>query len=301
MKKINFVIILFLVSFNLFGIKPDSTYYVTPNHFGLKYREVDFFTSDSIMLKGWLIPAQQKVELDSMQLPAFYDNPVKNDYSIGDYSKSPTIIVCNGDGGNMSYNVWMANEFMSYGFNVFLFDWRGFGQSQNWDIDHRLLVLPEFLIDYEAAINFIIQQPEVDFDGICLNGFSTGFYLSFAMAVTNTHVKCIAGRGLITTAKDLKDCLSIVKDTSQIIIPDNYPKNLYPLNCASELKVPIFMIVGENDDITPVWMSEMVYSAVQSKKKLKIFPKEGHCGIEVNHRLSIFKEIADFFIESLHK
>ncbi len=299
MKKNSLVIILIIVSLNLFGIRPDSTYYVNPNHYGLKYRECDFFTSDSVRLKAWLIPAQQKFELDSMQLPAFYNNPIDNNYNIGDYSNNPTIIICDGDGGNMSYTLWMANEFMGYGFNVFMFDWRGFGQSQNWEIDHRMLVLPEFLIDYQAAINYVVQQPEVDPDGMCLYGFSTGFYLSFATAVTNTDVKCIAGRGMMTIPKDLKDCLATVKDTAQIIIPDNYPENLYPLNCASELKIPIFLFVGENDERTPVWMSEMVYSAIQSKKKLKVFPDEDHCTIEVNHRLSIFNEVAEFFKESL--
>ena len=129
-----------------------------------------------------------------MQLPAFYNNPINNQYNICDYLPKPTIIICDGDGGNMSYTIWMANEFVGYGFNVFMFDWRGFGKSQGWEIDERLLVLPEFLKDYQAAINFVTLLPEVDSDRICLNGFSTGFYLSFAMAVTNKNVKCIAGR-----------------------------------------------------------------------------------------------------------
>ena len=61
------------------------------------------------------------------------------------------------------------------------------------------------------------------------------------------------------------------------------------------------MIVGENDDRTPVWMSEMVFSRIQSKKILKIFPDEDHCSIEANFRLSVFKEIAKFFIECLEQ
>jgi hypothetical protein len=299
MKKFNFLILMVLISCHLFAIRPDSTYLVTPNHYGLKYRECDFYTEDSVRLVGWLIPAQKKVELDSMQLPAFYNNPINNQYNICDYLPKPTIIICDGDGGNMSYTIWMANEFVGYGFNVFMFDWRGFGKSQGWEIDERLLVLPEFLKDYQAAINFVTLLPEVDSDRICLYGFSTGFYLSFAMAVTNKNVKCIAGRGLITTAKDLKDCLSTVKDTTQIIIPSNYPENLYPLNCATELTVPIFIIVGENDERTPVWMSEMVFSKIQSKKVLVVYPQEDHCSIEVNLRLSVFKEIANFFMVCL--
>lgn len=301
MKKVKFLLLLLILCCQAFAIKPDSIYHVTPNHFGLKYREIDFYTEDSLRLKAWLIPAQNKVELDSMELPAFYNNPIDNEYDISDYLPKPTIIICDGDGGNMSYTVWIANEFVGCGFNVFMFDWRGFGKSQDWEIDQRLLILPEFLTDYNAAINYATSLPEVDPDKICLYGFSTGFYLSFAMAVTNKNVKCIAGRGLITTAKDLKDCLSSVKDTSQIIIPSNYPENLYPLNCASELKVPIYMIVGENDDRTPVWMSEMVFSRIQSKKILKIFPDEDHCSIEANFRLSVFKEIANFFIECLEQ
>jgi hypothetical protein len=68
-----------------------------------------------VRLVGWLIPAQKKVELDSMQLPAFYNNPINNQYNICDYLPKPTIIICDGDGGNMSYTIWMANEFVGYG------------------------------------------------------------------------------------------------------------------------------------------------------------------------------------------
>lgn len=304
MRKISLLFVFVFIFTILFisqgyGLRPDSIYHVNPNHFGLVYKKISFTTEDNISLRGWLIPSQPRVELDSANLPAYYESPIENNYNTSNFIQNPTIIICNGDGGNMCYNVWMANEFMGQGFNVFLFDWRGFGESQNWNINPDYLVLPEFLLDYGAAIDIVSKQPEVDPDKICLYGFSTGFYLSFAMAVTNPHVKCLAGRAIITDAYDLKDCLATVKDTSNIIIPDDYPEELYPINCAYRLKVPIFFFVGEHDERTPLWMTKKVYSKVKSPKKLKVFPDEAHCNIELNQRSTIFNEMGDFFKKSL--
>jgi dipeptidyl aminopeptidase/acylaminoacyl peptidase len=283
-------------------MKPYGQYLVNPNHWGLQYREIDFYTSDNVRLKGWLIPTQDYKALitneDGDLGACCFDNPVANEYNINNYSAKPTIILCNGDAGNMGNNlIWMANEFSKNGFNVFMFDWRGFGESQSWGIIEDMLCIPEFLIDYEAAIEAAPKLAEVDSTKMCAYGFSTGFYLTFATAVKNPKLKGIAGRALTTNFEDLKKNLSIIYEGKrEVIIPENYPEELLPINCADKLNCPIYMIVGELDDRTPVRMSEKIYDKINSQKKLKIVKGKGHSGLEAD--FSILEDVCNFFKEN---
>ncbi|GHV34575.1 hypothetical protein FACS1894178_2360 [Bacteroidia bacterium] len=248
-----------------------------------------------------MIPAQKHNELchnEEMQRTSYFmDNPVENEYDMNSYSAKPTIIITGGDAGHMWYNTWDANYFMKYGdFNVFLFDWRGFGESQSWEINPKTLWLTEFRLDLEAAIEAVSKLPEVDSTKICAYGFSTGFYLTFATAVKNPKIKCIAGRGPMT---NFEDVLKVYEGKREVFAPQNYSEELLPINCADKLNCPIYMLVGELDDRTPVWMSEKVYAKINSPQKLQIVKGKGHGGIESDS--SVLEEVCNFFKENLKK
>ncbi|HOG19839.1 MAG TPA: alpha/beta hydrolase [Salinivirgaceae bacterium] len=300
MKQIKFfltAITIALLSYNAYCIKPDTVIHITPNSFGLHYSKKTVLTKDSVEISGWFIPSQGKVDRDSA-LNYYVKNPVEN-REITHEDKKPTIILCDGDGGNKSYTIWMANEFLVHDVNVFMFDWRGFGDSQKWEIKQEYLVIPEFLKDYDAVVDYVFDMPETDTTKIFAYGYSTGFYLTFATAVTNPKLKAIAGRSLITTLPDLKRCLATVKDTTGFIIPNDYPEDLYPLNCADKLNIPILMYVGKNDLQTPVWMSQKVFDKIPTPKKQLIIVEDAeHCDVEINLLDTIFRDIGDFFLNS---
>ncbi|MCC5613214.1 alpha/beta hydrolase, partial [Nostoc sp. CHAB 5834] len=52
---------------------------------------------------------------------------------------------------NMSYYLGAAQLLSKNGFNVVLFDYRGFGESDDFKIDSNYLFYSEFLIDYETV------------------------------------------------------------------------------------------------------------------------------------------------------
>ncbi|GHV44761.1 hypothetical protein FACS1894180_6500 [Bacteroidia bacterium] len=152
------------------------------------------------------------------------------------------------------------------------------------------------MIDYEAAIEAVSKLPEVDSTKICAYGFSTGFYLTFATAVKNPKIKCIAGRGPMT---NFEDVLKVYEGKREVFAPQNYSEELLPINCADKLNCPIYMLVGELDDRTPVWMSEKVYAKINSPQKLQIVKGKGHGGIESDS--SVLEEVCNFFKENLKK
>lgn len=63
-----------------------------------------------------------------------------------------------------------------------------------------------------------------------------------------------------------------------MIVPDDYPKEQLPILLAPNYNKSTFLIVGEKDDRTPVWMSEKIYLMLPSNKELWIVEGAEHGG-----------------------
>ncbi len=300
-KIIVFCAFISCIGFQSFAIKPDSVYVMRPENLGLIYRDLNVTTSDGLKIKTWFYPAQPA--LSEKEINEAWNNPVKKPYKTIDKEPRPTIIIANGDAGNMSYQqVHFALNFTSKGYNVVTFDWRGFGESSEWEINNDYLVYSEFLLDYDAVIKEVLKQnEEVDTNRIAVFGWSTGAYLSMAASSKYDNIKAFVGIGLITSFDDVLPLLKQLqthKDRN-LIVPDNYPKELLPVNLAPNYNKSTFLIVGEKDNRTPVWMSKKIYSLLPSKKELWIVEGAEHGG--QNGPIKDFKLFDERFIEFLDK
>ena len=151
--------LLFLPEAN--AIIPDRQYIRLPQEAGLIYRKLDVTTGDGFRIETWFYPAQDFPGEDSGRqdmLP----------YSTIDEEQRPTLVICNGDAGNMSYQqIDLAMIYAACGFNVVTFDWRGFGASSEFEMDDDYLCYTEMLEDYRAVLAAVKGQEEVD--GDCMN------------------------------------------------------------------------------------------------------------------------------------
>ena len=225
---------MFIMGFQSFAIKPDSVYVLRPENLGLIYRDLNVTTSDGLKIKTWLYPAQPA--LSEKEINEAWNNLVKKPYKTIDKEPRPTIIIANGDAGNMSYQqVPFALNFKSKGHNVVTRDWRGIGESSEWEMDNNYLVYTEMLLDYDAVIKEVMRQEEVDTNRIAVFGWSTGAYLSMAASSKYDNIKAFVGIGLITSFDDVLPLLKQLqthKDRN-FIVPDDYPKELLPVNLAA--------------------------------------------------------------------
>lgn len=293
------VVFTLLFSVPIFSMKPLLHYPCKPSDFGIMYREVAFRTEDGLGLKGWFYPAQDTAGIACDLIGKVMVVPDSMKPEVREYKplakKCPTIIICDGDAGNMSFAIFYAYHYFTKGYNVFTFDWRGFGESDAWNMDMNMLCCHEFLIDYHAAIDFVKAQPEVDPEKIGLMGFSTGAYLSFAMIASRNDIGAYAGRALMTSFEDLIENLQKVNPDRKFIAPDEYPENLLPVKSADRVRTPVFLIVGQNDNRTPVWMSEKVYKKLSCPKALWIVPNAEHGGQNGPEMVSY----PEFFVKTL--
>ena len=267
------------------ALKPTTEYKALPSHYGITFEEVSFTTCDSLSIRGWFFPAQEpsptadKYAGRLIPIPPELRPEVRSRKTrVGE--PKPTIVVCNGDAANMTYLILYAYQFCTNGFNVLTFDWRGFGKSEEWPIDSNRLCYSEFLFDYDAAIDYAIARPETDPTSLGLFGFSTGAYLSLAMAAQRNDVSAFVGRGLITSFEDVLVILEEQAPERRFSAPSGFPKELQPINAAARVTAAVLLVVGENDTRTPEWMSRAVFEELAGLRELWVVPGAGHGGGE---------------------
>lgn len=266
------------MSLNAYAIIPDRKYIRLPQNSGLIYKQLKVTTKDGYRIETWFYPAQDIPHPDSQQsniLP----------YKTLDNKKRPTLIICNGDAGNMSYQqIDLAAIYATNGFNVVTFDWRGFGNSAEFEMNSDYLCYTEMLEDYRAVIKVAKKQKEVDKTQIFLMGWSTGAYLSMIAAHNNMNIRGCILSGTPSSYEDvIPHLIKTIKGKAEanLLVPDNFPREQMPALIAPEFKKSILLIVGEDDDRTPLWMSEKIYDALPEgiHKKLSIYEEAGHGGV----------------------
>lgn len=276
MKRLIFMSLMTIATINSYGLKPEREYRLRPENYALIYRELNVTTNDGLKIKTWFFPAQDSV-LDNEWKKA-WKNPTRKEYKLKYNEPRPTIIICNGDAGNMYILIQYAKELVTHGYNVVTFDWRGFGESDNWETNEDQLVYIEYLYDYNAVLDEVLKQREVDEKRIGLYGFSTGAYLSFAIFSQRSETKAYVGRALLTNFETSVKFLKQKRPERNIIIPENYPLELMPEKIAEKIEKPSFLIVGELDDITPVSMSLEIFNLLKGEKQLWVVKNATHGG-----------------------
>lgn len=263
------------------AILPDTVYIRKPENLGLIYKELNVKTKDGYNIATWFFPAQKRLSESDLNML----NGSKREYKPFDDKKHPTIIICNGDAGNMSYfQLYLAEAWSNRGFNVVTFDWRGFGASSYFPMDRNYVCYTEMLEDYNAVINTVLKQIEVKKDAITIMGWSTGAYLSMITAYNNKNVNAFIGRSLPTTFDDFIPLVMKMRNKTkdELIVPEDFPTNKMPLNIASSFRKPVFLINGENDIRTPTWMSRKVLDSLPQDipRELMVVKNAAHGGKE---------------------
>ena len=204
-----------------------------------------------------------------------------------DDSRRPTLIICNGDAGNMSYQqISLAYLYAANGINVVTFDWRGFGESSEFEMNPDYLCYTEMLTDFDAVIKAVIKEKVVDRKKIYVMGWSTGAYLAMIAAYNNRLVKGCILSGTPSSFEDVIPHLVKVhpkgKTEKNLLVPDDFPRGLMPARVAPEFRKDILLVVGSEDNRTPLWMSEKIYNALPEgiNKKLSVYEGAGHGGTE---------------------
>lgn len=262
-----FILILSLLGFYL-AIRPFriiST--ITPKFFNLDYENVTFRTDDSVTLRGWFIPN---------------NNP-----------HAKTIILLHGYPADKG-NVLAAMLFLHKQYNLFLFDFRYFGNSDGY---YSTIGKTEVL-DLLAAIKFLRSK---NIDEVGIWGFSMGGAVAIMTAPHAPEIKAIVAESSYAN-------LDLMMNDYYRIPLLRYPlgwltrfwariflgydiKTISPATAAKDLLIPILIIHSKQDDVIPFKHALMLQKALSHNDKATFLfvDKSVHGQIIPNYDLVILK------------
>jgi pimeloyl-ACP methyl ester carboxylesterase len=207
------------------ALNPSREYKQLPTKFGMTYEEEDVPTADGATLKAWYFPA---TETKTTQL----------------------MLMCHNGEGNMADYLRKVDQFRTKGYNVVIFDYRGFGKSSDFEIDNNMYLYPQFQDDVKAMIDFCRQRYVQAFN---IYGWGIGAGLGLGVGWNRSEIKKIIADTPFLSMEDLEKRFSSW-DTPMEVPFAGYDKKfepIYSLDLApSVLKngyKQVLLIIGSND------------------------------------------------------
>jgi fermentation-respiration switch protein FrsA (DUF1100 family) len=234
----------------------------------VSYEDIYFKTLDGLRLHGWHIKARGR--------------------SYG------TIVHLHGNAENISTHVnnvlWLSFE----GYDIFVFDYRGYGRSEGTPS------LKGVHLDVEAALSAVLNLPDTNKKRIFIFGQSLGGAIAVYTAAVSRHKSSIKALIIDSAFSDYR--LIAREKLAQLIItwPLQYPLSFLINNDYSPIKwikgvspLPLLIIHGEQDRIVPPHHASILYEKALNPKELWLIDNAGHTNAFAQ------KEIREGFLKFL--
>jgi fermentation-respiration switch protein FrsA (DUF1100 family) len=209
----------------------------TPKMWGLKYEDVDFKSADGTALHGWFMPAKNKTP----------------------QAAKGTVVFSHGNAGSLGYHLGFCVWFAEAGYNVLMYDYRGFGKSGG-TVGRRGMI-----DDVKAAFAYAGTRRDIDAGKLISYGHSLGGAQSVT-ALGESPVKglrAIIIDGAFASYQAMARIVggqlgaSLVTDE---LSPRDYVRKLTP--------TPFLVVHGTKDEIVPFSQGKQLYEAAGEPKTL---------------------------------
>jgi hypothetical protein len=211
---------------------PDRRLQATPADAGLEYSDLEIETEDGERLHGWLVEAAG---------PA-----------------NGRVLLCHGNAGNVGDRVLHVAFLSKAGFDVLLFDYRGYGRSTGSPSEEGTYR------DARAARKALPEKAPVIYLGESLGG---------AVALALARELPPAGLVLQSTFTSVRDMARGHYPFSPAgLVPDAYPS----IRLIGDLDAPLLVLHGERDEIVPLSHGQALFDAAPEPKQIRTFPGLGH-------------------------
>ena len=224
---------------------PDRVLYETPAALGMQFELVQFASADGTRLTGWMIPAQG---------------------AASPRAAKGTVIHFHGNAQNMSAHWRFAGWLAAEGFNVFVFDYRGYGASEGSPEPKGVYQ------DSVAAIRHVRSRPDLDPAKLLLFGQSLGGANAIAAAGGGE----MAGVRALAIESAFYSYSAIASDKisgAGVLMNDDYSAEKFIAKIAP---VPLLLIHGTADPVIGHHHSERLLARAREPKQLILVPQGGH-------------------------
>ncbi|MCX7818567.1 MAG: alpha/beta hydrolase [Kiritimatiellae bacterium] len=230
---------------------PDRRNYGSPATLGLPYRDIEFRSADGTRLHGWFVPARG--------------------------ARRGTVLHAHGNAQNLTAHFAFVDWLPARGYDVFAFDYRGYGRSEGRP------TLRGALEDTRAALATVRALPEADANRLFVLGQSLGGALALAALgrEPTPPVRAVVVDSAFSSPR------AIVRDVigglpglqffagplSRWLVSDEVSAEAVVGRLSP---VPLLFIHGEADRVIPVGHSDRLFAAAREPKMYWRIPGLDH-------------------------
>ena len=247
-----YIITVLFVYFRQFSYmyEPDRDVHVTPRAINVAYDDVRIKTDDGEVIAGWYVPLF--------------------DRNADDQLAGSTVLVCHGNAGNLSDRLDLIMIFHKLNMDVFIYDYRGFGDSTgkpSEDGTYR---------DALAAWNYLTGAKGLDSGSILVYGRSLGGAVATWLAA-EVRAPALVLEATFTSAVD------VAKERFPLFPADKFCRYKYrSIDLLPHIKCPVVVAHCKEDRVIRYKHGRRLFE-VANKPKLFVELDAAHAsGLEVD-------------------
>ena len=207
---------------------PERVLSVTPHSIGLQFESVSFETTDGVQLSGWFVPSE---------------------------SARGVILFSHGNAGNISHRLDSIQIFHQLGLDVFIFDYRGYGQSEGKPTEQGTYK------DAEAAWRYLIEERQVKPNEVIIFGRSLGGAVASWLAQSHTP----GGLILESTFTSLPDIAAGLYPYLPVRLLLRFEYNT--AEYLGRVDCPVLIVHSRDDEIMPFNHGQRLFESAKEPKK----------------------------------
>jgi len=199
-----------------------------PSELDLDFENVVFESGDGLLLSGWYIGAEDS---------------------------EFTVLFCHGNGGNIAHRLDSINIFHDMGLNCFIFDYRGYGNSQGEPSEEGTY------LDAGAAYKWLTEEKRIQPDNIIILGRSLGGSIAAQLASN-------VGAGALIIESTFTSYADVGRKFCPYMPVRCFARFSYrTIDYIKDVRCPVMLIYSRNDEIVPFEFGLELYEAANEPKK----------------------------------
>lgn len=207
---------------------PQAILEFKPSDIGLSYQDIYLSASDGVRLHGWWIPA----------------SPSRG-----------TVLFCHGNAGNISHRLESIRIFNALGLDVFIFDYRGYGNSSGQPSEEGTYR------DAEAAYSYLTDELQISPERIIIFGRSLGGAVAVELA-QKIKAGALICESLFTSAEDMGRMMYPYLPV-KLIISNKYDS----ISKVGKISIPKLFIHSSEDEMIPFEQGKKLFEASAPPKE----------------------------------
>jgi len=199
-----------------------------PDSIGLNFENVSLVTTDGLSLSGWFVPCE---------------------------NARAVVLFCHGNGGNISHRLDTIELLQRLGLDTFIFDYRGFGQSEGKPNEQGTYR------DVEAAWRYLVEERKIQPARIIVFGSSMGGPIAAYLAGSHQPGVLIIESTFTSIPDVAARRFPYLPARLLMRFKYNTAKYLRNVNC------PVMVIHSRDDEMLPFENGERLFEIAREPKR----------------------------------